>query len=77
MKRNQRSGVSIGMSPAKHGIACPHDGGTEIPGFDGRIFRVEPNIGRRSDVGTPHVSCSRQVRCALTAFRYGCENLRK
>jgi hypothetical protein len=54
----------------------PHDG-TEIPGFDGGFFKVELNIRRRSDVGTPHVSCSRQVRCAPTAFRYGCENLRK
>jgi hypothetical protein len=44
MKRNQRSRASIGMSSAKHGIACPHDGGAEIPGFDGRFFRGEPNI---------------------------------
>jgi hypothetical protein len=32
------------VSSAKHGIACPHDGGTEIRDFDGRFFRVELNI---------------------------------
>jgi hypothetical protein len=41
------------------------------------VFQSRADYRRRSDVGTPHVSCSRQVRCALTAFRYGCENLRK
>jgi hypothetical protein len=77
MKRDQRSRVSIGMSPAKHGIACPHDGGKEIPGLDGRFFRIEPNIA--DGPTSAHRTFRAQGRYAvpLTAFGYGCENLKK
>jgi hypothetical protein len=43
MKRNQRSRLSIGII-GEAWDCLPHDGGTESPGFDGRFFRIEPNI---------------------------------
>jgi hypothetical protein len=56
----------------------PHDGGAKNPGSAGQFFREDRfDCRRRSDAGTLHDSCSRQTRCALSAFQCGGEDPRK
>ena len=75
-ERDQRSRASIGMSPAKHGIACPHDGGTKSPAS-------VRGFSRKADIASGSTSVHRTSRCARRYARpncpsaSGCEHLRK